>query len=291
MIGLGAMGLPMASRLATRFTVSAFDSNQDRMALAATAGVRSAATPRDASEGADVVVLAVRDSGQVESALGGDDGVLAARSGVLVVTSTIGRDAIRRVAVLADEHGVPLVDAPVSGGPARAECGDLLILVSGSTGAVDLARPALDALSNTLAIVGDAVGDGQSMKTINQLLAGVHIAAAAEAIALARSMGLDPATVVESLAPGAAGSFMLSDRGPRMVEALEADPEVRSRIDIFVKDMGIVVDAAREAQSPVPLAEAAQRLYLRAELAGWGADDDSTIVRLFGEAFPDGQES
>jgi 6-phosphogluconate dehydrogenase (decarboxylating) len=136
-IGLGAMGLPMASRLATRFTVSAFDSNQDRMALAATAGVRSAATPRDASEGADVVVLAVRDSGQVESALGGDDGVLAARSGVLVVTSTIGRDAIRRVAVLADEHGVPLVDAPVSGGPARAGCGDLL---TGDGGRVARAR-------------------------------------------------------------------------------------------------------------------------------------------------------
>jgi 3-hydroxyisobutyrate dehydrogenase len=290
-IGLGAMGLPMATRLATRFAVSAFDTNQDRMALAVVAGVRSAATPRDAAEGADVVLLAVRDSGQVEAALGGVDGVLAARSGVLIVTSTIGRDAIRRIAALAEEYAVPLVDAPVSGGPARAGRGDLLILVSGSPGARELARPTLEALSSTLAIVGDTVGDGQSMKTINQLLAGVHIAAAAEAIALARSMGLDPAKVVESLAPGAAGSFMFSDRGPRMVEAFEGDPEVRSRVDIFVKDMGIVVDAAREAHSPVPLAAAAQRLYLRAELAGLGADDDSTIVRLFGEPLPKGEAS
>ena len=290
-IGLGAMGLPMATRLATRFAVSAFDTNQDRNALATAAGVRTAPTPREAAEGADIVVLAVRDSMQVEAALGGIDGVLAARTGVLVVTSTIGRDAIRHVAALAGDHGVPLVDAPVSGGPARAGRGDLLILASGEPDAIELARPALEALSSTLTVVGGSVGDGQSMKTINQLLAGVHIAAAAEAIALARSMGLDPATVVASLEPGAAGSFMFSDRGPRMVEAFEGDPEVRSRVDIFVKDMGIVVDAAREAHSPVPLAAAAQRLYLRAELAGWGAADDSTIVRLFGDAATEGEAS
>jgi len=119
------------------------------------------------------------------------------------------------------------------------------------------------------------------MKTVNQLLAGVHIAAAAEAVALARGLGLDPGTVVSTLSAGAAGSFMLADRGPRMVAAYEVeDVEVRSRLDIFVKDMGIVTDAGRTARVPLPLAAAAQQLYLLGHTAGMDARDDSSVVTL-----------
>ena len=123
-------------------------------------------------------------------------------------------------------------------------------------------------------------GDGEALKAINQLLAGVHIAAAAEAIALARGLGLDPAVVIEALSQGAAGSFMFADRGPRMLQAYTGGAEVKSRIDIFVKDMGIVTTVGRTSHVPLPLAAAAQQLYLIAEAAGLGAHDDSSVVTI-----------
>ena len=138
----------------------------------------------------------------------------------------------------------------------------------------------LDALSSTLTVVGPRAGDGQALKAINQLLAGVHIAAAAEAIALARGLGLDPAVVIEALSQGAAGSFMFADRGPRMLQAYTGGAEVKSRIDIFVKDMGIVTTVGRTSHVPLPLAAAAQQLYLIAEAAGLGASDDSSVVTI-----------
>ena len=178
------------------------------------------------------------------------------------------------------EAGYPLIDAPISGGPARAGNGDLLIVVGATEVALAAARPVLDHLSSTLTIVGAKSGDGQALKTINQLLAGVHIAAAAEAIALARGLGLDPAVVIGALAQGAAGSFMFSDRGPRMLQAYTGGAEVKSRVDIFVKDMGIVTGVGRAYHVPLPLAAAAEQLYLIAEAAGLGAKDDSSVVTI-----------
>jgi 3-hydroxyisobutyrate dehydrogenase len=173
-----------------------------------------------------------------------------------------------------------VVDAPISGGPVRAGNGDLLVVVGAGDDAMAVAKPVLDRLASSLILVGPRIGDGQLLKVINQLLAGVHIAAAAEAVALARGVGLDPATVINALTGGAAHSFMLADRGPRMVEVYERDPEVKSRVDIFVKDMGIVTDLARQAHVPTPLAAAAQQLYRQAEEAGLGARDDSSVVTM-----------
>jgi 3-hydroxyisobutyrate dehydrogenase len=121
------------------------------------------------------------------------------------------------------------------------------------------------------------------MKTVNQLLAGVHIAAAAEALALAKGLGLDPQAAIEALGRGAAGSFMLGNRGPRIVEALAGgDPDVLSRVDIFVKDMGIVAEAGRATGLALPVASAAEQLYRLAEAAGLGSHDDSTVTTLLG---------
>jgi 3-hydroxyisobutyrate dehydrogenase len=283
-IGLGAMGLPMATHLAAHLPVTAYDISEPRLAQLTTAGGTAAPTPADAARHADVVLLAVRDQQQVDKALFGEHGAAETlRPGATVVlTSTVGPDAARTTAARLAEHGILTVDAPVSGGPARAGNGDLLIVVGAEDKALDLARPVLDLLASTLTVVGPRPGDGQALKAINQLLAGVHIAAAAEAIALARALGLNPATVVESLRHGAAGSFMFADRGPRMVETYENDaaPEVKSRLDIFVKDMGIVTGIAGEAHVPVPLASAAQQLYLLGERAGLAAHDDSSVVTL-----------
>ena len=140
-------------------------------------------------------------------------------------------------------------------------------------------------MASTLVRVGERAGDGQSMKTVNQLLCGVHIAAAAEALALAGALGLDQAKALETLMAGAAASFMLGDRGPRALQAFdEGGAEVRSRLDIFVKDMGIVAAAARDVHVATPVAGAAQHLFLMGEAAGLGAGDDSSIIRLLGPA-------
>jgi 3-hydroxyisobutyrate dehydrogenase len=281
-IGLGAMGLPMATHLATTFSVTGFDPFEPRRQLAGERGIVAEATPEGASKNADIALLAVRDQGQAESALFGDDGVLESlrRGSPVILTSTIGPEATRALADRLEDAGYPLVDAPISGGPVRAGNGDLLIVVGATKDALAAARPVLDHLASTLTIVGPRPGDGQALKTINQLLAGIHIAAAAEAIALARGLGLDPAVVISALSQGAAGSFMFSDRGPRMLQAYTGGAEVKSRVDIFVKDMGIVTNVGRACHVPLPLAAAAEQLYLIAEAAGLGAEDDSSVVTI-----------
>ena len=292
-IGLGAMGLPMASHLATTFSVTGFDPFEPRRELAEQAGIGAKATPGAACTDADVALLAVRDHAQADAALFGPDGVLSMlRPGSpVIVTSTVGPDAARDLADKLEAAGYPLVDAPISGGPARAGNGDLLIVVGASDDALAATQPVLHALSSTLTIVGPRPGDGQALKAINQLLAGVHIAAAAEAIALARALGLDPAVVIDALAQGAAGSFMFADRGPRMLQAYTGGAEVKSRIDIFVKDMGIVTTVGRTAHVPLPLAAAAQQLYLIAEASGLGAYDDSSVVTVLSPATQKGPQS
>jgi 3-hydroxyisobutyrate dehydrogenase len=282
-IGLGAMGLPMTARLAAHLPVVAYDPVEQRLALARAAGARTAASPAEAVAGAGVVVLAVRTLGQVESALFGAGGAAAglAPGSVVVLTSTVGVPGARRVAERLAGHGAELVDLPVSGGPKRAGDGDLLVLVGGSDTAVAAARPVIDLLASTVAVVGPNPGDGQAMKTVNQLLCGVHIAAAAEALALAKGLGLDPLVALSTLGAGAAESFMLANRGPRIVQCLDGEePAVLSRLDIFVKDMGIVTDAGRANGVPTPLAAAAEQLYRLAEAAGLASSDDSALARL-----------
>jgi 3-hydroxyisobutyrate dehydrogenase len=281
-IGLGAMGLPMATHLASSFAVTGFDPFEPRRELARNEGMTVEATPRDACRNADIALLAVRDSAQAESAVFGQDGVVDSlkSESPVILTSTVGPAAARALAERLDEVGYPLIDAPISGGPVRAGQGDLLIVVGAAENALATAQPVLDHLASTLTIVGTRPGDGQALKAINQLLAGVHIAAAAEAIALARGLGLDPAVVIEALSKGAAGSFMFSDRGPRMLQAYTGGAEVKSRVDIFVKDMGIVTGVGQDAHVPLPLAAAAHQLYLIAEAAGLGAQDDSSVVTI-----------
>lgn len=281
-IGLGAMGLPMATHLATRFDVTGFEPYAPRRAEAEQAGINVELTPAAACAHADLALLAVRDQAQAETALFGPDGVTTTLKpgSAVVLTSTVGPDAARDIAAQLEAAGYPLVDAPISGGPVRAGKGDLLIVVGADGAELEATRPVLDHLASTLTIVGPRPGDGQALKTINQLLAGIHIAAAAEAIALARGLGLDPAVVIEALSQGAAGSFMFSDRGPRMLQAYTGGAEVKSRVDIFVRDMGIVTGVGRTSHVPLPLAAAAQQLYLIAEAAGLGAHDDSSVVTI-----------
>lgn len=282
-IGLGAMGLPMATRLAERFAVRGFDIAAERIALAAEAGVTPAASAADAVDGADAVLVAVRTGAQLEALLFGEDGLAPhlADGAVVILTSTVGTDGIDAIGAQLAAHGAQLVDAPLSGGPVRAGEGDLLIVVGATPTALETARPVLDQLASTLSIVGGKPGDGQALKTVNQLLCGVHIAAAAEALALADALGLDRARTLDALTAGAANSFMLGNRGPRALQAYDEEgAEVLSRLDIFVKDLGIVGDAARRAHLSTPVAAAAEQLFLLGEAQGLGALDDSAVIRV-----------
>lgn len=286
-LGLGAMGLPMATRLASKLTVNGFDIAPERLALAQEAGIAPFESAAAAVAGVDAVLLAVRNGQQLEDVLFGESGIAAALNpgAVVIMTSTVGVDGVKAVASRLGERGIHLVDAPLSGGPVRAGQGDLLIVVGAAPEAREKAQPVLTLLASTLSIIGDKPGDGQAFKTVNQLLCGVHIAAAAEALALADALGLDVAATLDTLSSGAAGSFMLANRGPRMLEAYsEEGAEVLSRLDIFVKDMGIVTSAARDVGLPTPVAAAAEQLYLLGAAHGLAAADDSAVISVVAPA-------
>ena len=283
-LGLGAMGLPMALRLAETFIVRGFDLSADRVALAGEGGVETFASARAASDGADIVLIAVRNGAQLNDVLFGEEGgiaVVLAPGACVIMTSTVGLSAVKDVAGQLENAGVHFVDAPLSGGPARARTGELLVVVGASVDAQAIAQPLLDRLASTLSIVGPHAGDGQAFKTVNQLLCGIHIAAAAEALSLAQGLGLDVAKTLDLLNTGAAASFMLANRGPRMVQALEGiEPDVLSRIDIFVKDMGIVADASRTSNVPIPLASIAEQMFRIGAIRGLGTQDDATVIKV-----------
>ncbi|MGO1408847.1 MAG: NAD(P)-dependent oxidoreductase [Brachybacterium sp.] len=279
-IGLGAIGTPMARAAAgAGFPATAFDLNpaaRDAVPEVAT----TVASAREAADGADVVVVMVATPEQLDAVLFGETGIaqVLTESTTLLVMSTVGPAAIE--AVVAGLAGITarVVDAPVSGGAARAATGDLLVMVGGAEAAVAAARPLLDALASNAPVVGARPGDGQRFKIVNQLLCGVHIAAAGETLALADSMGLDLTQVHEVLGTGAAASFMFDDRGQRMVDG--AFDDVRSALTIFVKDMGLVGDAAAEVGQEVPLAASAQQIYQRGSELGWDRRDDSIVYEV-----------
>jgi len=281
-IGLGAMGAPMARSLAQAgFGLSVFDVRPESAEPLAELGATTAASPREAAEGAEALVLMVVNARQAEEALFGAAGAIEALApgSAVVAMSTVGPEAVRALGEGLAERGVRLLDAPVSGGVARAERGDLLIMAGGTKDLFDELRPALEAMGSTVAHCGESVGDGQSVKLVNQLLCGVHIAAAGEALAYAAALGLDPRSVHETIRHGAAASFMLEDRGERMLE--RAFTPAKSALDIFVKDMGLVREAAGEVGFATPLADAAHRAYENGSSLGLGGEDDSGIVRVF----------
>ncbi len=278
-IGLGAMGAPMAGRLAAAgFELTLFDLDGDRTRRTADAlGARPAESRAEVARGADVLVVMVADGAQAEAALLGEGGAAGALppGSAVVLMSTVGADAVAALAA----QGLALLDAPVSGGVRRAETGDLLIMAGGPAELFERLRPVLDAMGSSVVHCGERPGDGQAVKLVNQLLCGVHIAAAAEALAYARALGLDPEAVHSTIRTGAAASFMLDDRGRRMLDRAFSEP--RSALDIFVKDMGLVVAAGSARGARTPLAEVARRLYEEGAERGLGREDDSGVIRLF----------
>lgn len=275
-IGLGAMGAPMAERLArSGFPVLGFDPYTPEHPASAIARASSAA---EAAERAEVLCVMVATPAQAEAALLGEEGTLASLQpgATVVLMATVGPDAVARFAAEATQRGIGFVDAPVSGGVARAGAGDLLIMASGEDTALRAAGPVLNALGSSVFRLGKAPGAAQRMKLVNQLLCGVHIAVAAEALAYAESLGIDRRTAFEVVSTGAAASFMLSDRGTRMVDREFATP--KSAVDIFVKDLGLVLGATA---LDLPIAAAALERFETASARGGGRLDDSAVITTY----------
>lgn len=276
-VGLGAIGLPMAASIARGgFDVLGVEPSEQGRERAADAGIRSVTGIADAGQ-ADVVVVMVATAEQLAAVI--DDALGCPLAGARwIVMSTVGPDAVRAQAARLADAGGSVVDAPVSGGVARAANGDLALFVSGAPDDVQAVVPVLEAMGAPR-VVGSEVGDGQAVKVVNQHLCAVHIAAAAEALALAERLGLDPAFVLDVVGQGAAASFMLGDRGPRMLHS--PDAPVLSQIGIFVKDTGLVADAAAAASADLPLLAAARERFLLAEAKGLRTRDDSSVIETY----------
>lgn len=280
-IGLGSMGFGMAaSLLRDGFAVRGYDPSPAAVDKLVAAGAAAASSPAEAAQGMPVVLCVVVNSAQTEAVLFGEHGVFPVMTpgSVFVSSATMAPADAKRFAVRLAERDILYLDAPISGGAAKAAAGALTIMASGSPVAFDRAAHVVDAISTKLYRLGSEAGVGASVKMINQHLAGVHIAAACEAMVLACKLGLDLSTVYEVITASAGNSWMFENRVPHI---LDGDYKPLSSVEIFVKDLGILQDMARAERFPAPLAAAALQMYLATSGAGMGRDDDASVARTY----------
>lgn len=274
-VGIGAIGLPMTVQLVRAgHMVSGVDPMPTARHRAASVGIPTVPTIVEA-EPAEIVVAMVATPEQLDTLV--TQAETSVRGQTWVIMSTVGPECVSAQAARLIRAGARVADAPVTGGVARASTGELVIFLSGEPTVVETVAPVLEAFG-TVRVVGSRVGDGQSVKLVNQHLCSVHIVAAAEALSLAASLGLDQGDILGLIGDGAAGSWMLADRGPRM---LDDTAQVTSTINIFVKDTGLVANAAAAAGADVPLLAVAQARYARAAAAGLGLSDDSQVIATY----------
>ncbi len=279
-IGLGAMGAPMAANLLSAgHSVRGYDLNPEALRVLGEKGGIAATSTADAASGADVLILMVVNAEQAATVLF-EQGALAAMApnGIVALMATCPPGVVEGLAAQVLEAGKRFVDAPVSGGVAGAIAGSLTIMAAAPKATLDAVDPVFKAVGERIFHVGEQPGQGATVKAVNQLLCGAHIALTAEAFSLAAKVGVDRHILLDILSGSSASSWMLKDRGPRM---LEAEPEVTSAVDIFVKDLGIVMEAGREKKVALPLAAVAHQLFLATSGRGDGRADDSQVIRTY----------
>lgn len=280
-IGLGAMGLGVArSLLRAGFRVHACDVRESVLdAFAAEGGMRCA-TPAELGAHCEVVVTLVVNAAQTESVLFGEHGAVAAmRPGAVVISSaTVAPEFAAQLGARVEAAGLLMLDAPVSGGAARAASGEMTMMTSGPAAAYAACEDVLAAMAGKVYRLGETYGAGSKVKIINQLLAGVHIAAAAEAMALGLREGVDPDALYDVITHSAGNSWMFENRVPHI---LNGDYTPLSAVDIFVKDLGLVLDTARASKFPLPLSAAAHQMFMNASSSGHGGEDDAAVIKIF----------
>src|SRR3954451_3473228 len=280
-IGLGAMGLGVArSLLRAGFRVHACDLRSEVLQAFVKEGGVGCASPAELGAQCEVVVTLVVNAAQTEAVLFGEQGALAAMKpgGVVIASATVAPDFAVELGKRVEAAGLQMIDAPVSGGAARAASGEMTMMTSGPAAAYAASDDVLAAMAGKVYRLGDAHGAGSKVKIINQLLAGVHIAAAAEAMALGLREGVDPKALYEVITNSAGNSWMFENR---MAHVLAGDYTPLSAVDIFVKDLGLVLDAARAHKFPLPLASTAHQMFMQASSAGHGREDDSAVIKIF----------
>ena len=280
-VGLGAMGRGMAASLRRAgWNVHVCDVRLEAaQAFAADGGV-ACASPAELATHCEVIVSVVVNAAQTDTVLFGDGGAAAAMQpgSLFVMCSTVDPNVSvqfeQRLAAL----GLLYLDAPISGGAAKAASGEMTMMTSGTPAAYAKAGTALDAMAAKVYRLGDQAGNGSKVKIINQLLAGVHIAAAAEAMALGLREGVKAEDIYEVITHSAGNSWMFENR---MAHVLAADYTPLSAVDIFVKDLGLVLDTARASKFPLPLSATAHQMFMQASTAGYAKEDDSAVIKIF----------
>jgi putative dehydrogenase len=280
-IGLGTMGMGAALNLVKHgHEVHGCELREAARAELQTTGGQAVARAADLPAGLEALIVFVVNAAQANEVLFGADGCAARlpRGAVVLCCTTVAPEAARALSARLGEIGVPMLDAPVSGGMVAARAGSLTVMASGPEAAFAKAQPVLDAIAGKVWRLGEAAGAGSTVKMVNQLLAGVHIATAAEALALGIRAGADPRTLFEVISSSAGSSWMWQNRVPHI---LAGDDTPLSAVNIFVKDLGIVLDQARALTFPLPMAAAAHQLFLAAAAAGHGGRDDAFVIRFW----------
>ncbi|KAL1339273.1 hypothetical protein AAHE18_U023800 [Arachis hypogaea] len=282
-VGLGAMGFGMATHLVnSKFSVNGFDVYKPTLTRFANAGGFIGNSPAEVSKDVDVLIIMVANEAQAENVLYGESGAVSALSpgASIILSSTVSPAYVSQLERRLHNEGksLKLVDAPVSGGVKRASMGTLTIMASGSDDALKSVGLVLAALSEKLYIIKGGCGAGSGIKMVNQLLAGVHIASAAEAMAFAARLGLNTRLLFDFITISGGTSWMLENRVPHM---LDNDYTPYSALDIFVKDMGIVTRESASLKVPLQLSTIAHQLYLSGSAAGWGRQDDAGVVKVY----------
>ena len=280
-IGLGAMGLGVARSLVRAgFRTHACDVRKDALDAFAKDGGVPHATPAALARECEVVAVLVVNADQTERVLFGEGGAAEALApgSVVIMSVTLPPDFAERLGARLAERGVLMLDAPVSGGAAKAAAGQMTIMASGAADTFAACEDVLAAIATKVYRLGDAPGMGSKVKMINQLLAGVHIAAMAEAMALGIKAGADPEVMYEVISNSAGSSWMFQNRAPHV---LAGDYTPLSAVNIFVKDLGIVLDSARKLTFPLPLTATAHQMFLATSAHGHGGEDDSAVIKMF----------
>ncbi|MCE2501120.1 MAG: NAD(P)-dependent oxidoreductase [Dehalococcoidia bacterium] len=275
-IGLGRMGLPMSyNLLRAGYDLMVHNRSQEKVRQIADAGATAAASAAEVVANCDIVLACLPDVETCERVLLGE-ALPNARPGQIIVDhSTVGAATSRACAAAAEARGAMFLDAPISGGTERATDGSLTIMVGGPTEAYAKAQPAFDVMGAVVRHVGPT-GSGTAAKLVNQLLVGVHMVAAAEAMLLGAKSGADPALVFELVNSGWGQSFLLGRNAPAM---LDRDFEgTRTQLRVFLKDLGLIQEMARDLDTPIAAGDLAYRLLAEAVEQGLGDLDSAAIV-------------
>ena len=281
-IGVGAMGMAMARNLhAKGWRVWARDVRPEADAEARAAGLSVCTSAQALVAQVEIVIIVVVDAPQIDAVLFGRAGVVHASAGAktVMLCSTIAPQETQRFAARLADHGIATIDAPISGGPARALAGTMSTMLAAPAATLAPWQALLADLADKRFVVSEAIGDAAKAKLVNNLLAGIHLVAGAEALALSAKIGLDPRAVYEIVNASSGASWMFEDRMARAL--VEAYHPARAATHILTKDMGLATALAASAAHETPLGDAALAKLRETVARGWGTLDDAAVIKTY----------